>query len=465
MKKISIFLSLFITLAMLQGCHGGGNSSNTTSSVRLVNGIGYTSSIGMLVNSINAVSGVTYGNVVNGSLNTAPATAGYPVSIQIINGNVTSTPTNVTFTGGINYTLLAYTSYPSGQQNQPTIAIAQLSDLLPNNQTAPASGGMINIVDLASNAGALDVYIAPTGSTNPSVTFTNVYGTTNHITENAETYQIWVTGAGAGLVSGGGTISSPDLRLYIPSVTISKQQVLTLALTDTMGGVLVDGLLVPQQGSIGGGVITPYKNGSVRVRIAEDFTSGNITSVSANGVSIVGSTSPGTVSPYVVVPLTASTSPASPLSLPITPPASTTIMVNNISVPSLILPATPGTDLTLLAYGTLGSPSYSLLNDDNTLPDSGYAKLRLVNGINSFAGNISLTYNGVLQPTTSALLGAQPTPIFVPVPEISVSPATLQITDGATPVPLLTLTPVSQAVYSVFMLGTTAASGVIVQDR
>jgi hypothetical protein len=461
MKKVTISLFLLFALSMLHGCKGG--TSNSTSTVRLVNGT--SSSLDMYWSgsgSASAIaSGVPYGN----ASNSLGISAGVSSIALASSGSSPSSGTPYSFSGGYSYTMLAYQTYPSGPST-PSLQVAQLID----NQLLPVFGeGLIGVADY-SGAGSLDVYIWPSvpPGTSPSFAWASgISGLTKYSTvpvpvpPGNASYRIQVTGAGAGYGN--------DVRLDIPSVIIGNQQILTLVLTPTIGGGLVDGLLVLQQGETpltGQGqqqIVTSYKNGSARVRIAGNITANggiiSFTTTNANRSPILGSelTSPN-VSSYMVVPLNGGTqaSPQQPnvaaSQLPLA------ITVNGAPVLG-VTTATPGADLTLLAVGA--SPTYYLLNDDNTLAASGHAKLRLVNGVNNLTGSISLTYGGLYQ--QNAAFGAASTTTSVPIP--GGSPYALfesPIGGASLGSPALQ----AQGVYSVFMLGdASAASAVLSTDH
>ena len=473
MKKIAILLSLF-ALAMLQGCHSGGSTSNQ-STVRLANGT--TTTLDMYWSGNSSASAVA-SSIQYGNASSSVSISGGVSTIELATtGNTPTGGTAFSFSGGYSYTILAYPSYSSGSNGQVTnLKISQIID----NQSAPATGNaLIGVADY-SGAGSLDVYIAA-GTSTPSYPWaSSISGLTNYATIPVTTtsgtvsYHIQVTGAGAGY--------NNDVRLDIP-VTVSKpvsvgnQQILTLVLTPTTGGSLVDGLIIFQQGQTllaGQQAVTSYKNGSARVRVAASFLAGSapITSATANGVSVLGSNlSSGNISSYVVVPLNGSTQASPQLPGVSATPLPLVIKVNNTTVSS-ITTAVPGADLTLLATGSTATPTYSLLNDDNTLASSGYSKLRLVNGVNNLTGSISLTYNGTQSiPAIGAAFGvaSAATSELVNINNA----AAINVLFGGTNYAPATTIPVSpspwlqpQGVYSVFVLGdTTAASAVLSTDH
>jgi len=340
---------------------------------------------------------------------------------------------------GVPYTLVAHTG---GQQLQVTA--------LTDNEAAPASGdGKIRVSNLALlDTGNVDVYMAGGGGnlSDASALATNLPGTTGYFEITAGTYHIWVTGVG----------NKTDLRLEIPSVVISDQQVLTLILTSaisgTAGGVLVDGWLVTQQGAV-----SAQKNVSARVRIAANIAAHGTIVATANGVSLTSSTliSP-VVGSYALVP-------AGPL----------TIVVNGNSVNVVgnsNAAAAAGADLTLLAVSDgISPPQFFLLPDDNRLPLNGMAKLRLVNGVNGangLAGNISLTadFNPVAQDVAPGTVSTAASIKSGTISQLEVNSSQANTLLYSA----MNVTLQSQGVYSVFMLGNNATGlgvGIVRGDR
>lgn len=424
-SQISTFLPLLLILTLLQGCSGGGSSSSTNS-VRLVNGTSST---------WDMVSGTTVlaSGVAPGTASAYATMASGTLPIELASSGIPSTQTNFSFSAGVPYTLLAYTSY---QATQPTQHLAAFTD----NAAVPASGyGELRIADLSTDAGSLDVYLAvqsslddtyspnsPTGSvalSSATQLLLNFSGTSGYTVLPQNTYHIWVTGAG----------NKSDLRLDIPSIVIGNQQILTLALTGTTGGALVDGMLITQQGAV-----VAQQNGNARIRIAANTTTA-LTSATAASVDLLGGLTTGfnaSVGSYVLVP-----AGAEPIALS--------------SGPACTSPtATHGEDLTLLVTAT----TCTVLADDNTRPLSGYSKLRLVNAVNG-SGSLSLTLNSQTVASNIAL-GAASVPTTgnggivtsgfnMPI-TVNTSP-TFSLSAGAG----LTLS--SQHIYSLFMFNPTVS--------
>lgn len=418
MKQISIFLPLLMILTLLQGCFGGGGSAavGTVNTVRLVNGT--SSTLSLVTGGTQLATSVAPGTA---SANATITSGTYPIAL--VASGVPSAETNFSFAATVPYTLVAYTSDQS-------LHLVQFTD----NEPAPLAGdGQIRIADLSADAGNLDVYMAPVSGA-PSDTYSptaaspallaatllaqNVSGTTLYNEVLANNYHVWVTGAA----------NITDLRLDIPSVTIANQQILTLVLTSTTGGGLVNGLLVTQQGAI-----QAQTNTNARIRIVANTTN-PITAATAGAaaVSLIGSSTSfnSTVGSYVLVPA-----------------GSTTITIN-ASAASCAPVTTAGEDLTLLLTG---ANACNPLVDDNTRPTSGYAKLRLVNGVNG--GAYSLAYNGV-QVAQNIMFGTASVPTLN---NQGIVNSGISASLVATPAVSTLISPVnlnSQGVYSLFLLGT-----------
>ena len=434
MKHLRILLPVLLALVSLQGCGHKGSSSNSENTVRLVNGTANT--LDMVTGGMTLASGVGYGTA---SGYVTLSVGSYLVDLEDTGTGIPSGQFNFSFSAAAPFTLLAYMS----SQN---LQMAQLAE----GEPAPASGsGKIRIADLSTDAGSVDVYLstdvnpahdvyAP-GAVSPALAgATHLVqissGISPYVPVLAGTYHIWVTGAG----------DKTDLRLDIPSTAIADQQISTLALTSTTGGALVDGLLFNQ-----GGAVAARQNSNARMRIAANTTT-DLTSATAANISLLGGVSPfnSGVGSYVLVP-----AGSTPIALS-----------SGAGIGSCTSPLTTlhGEDLTLLVTAT----TCTVLADDNTRPPGGFAKLRLVNGVNG-GSNISLEDNSVLIASNVAL-GEASNPAtngnqgFVSagiLSNLTASPTTPAF--SALNVPLL-----SGSVYSLFMLGSSSAvTGVLTRDH
>lgn len=436
MKPVRTYPPLLLALILLQGCGHHGGSSTSQNTVRLVNGT--SNSLDMATGGTILASGVAYGT---SSGNVTLNTGTYLIELENAGTGIPSAQINFSFSAAAPFTLVAY---PSSQ----TLQIAQFVE----SEPAPAPGdGKIRIADLSTDAGNVDVYVstdnnpaddvyAP-GVVSPALLAANHLvqissGVSSYFEIRANTYHVWVTGAG----------DKTDLRLDMPSIAIADQQIATLALTSTTGGALVDGLLFNQEGAV-----AARQNTNARIRIAANTTTA-LTSATAAGLSLLGGVSPFNidVGSYVVVP-----AGSTPIALS-----------SGAGIGSCTSPATTlhGEDLTLLVTAA----TCTLIADDNTRPIGSFAKLRLVNGVNG-GSNISLADNSVLIASDVALGQAS-----IPTTNgnqglVSVSTTSLSnlIVSPTTPAfSAANVTLLAGGVYSLFMLGSSsAATGILIHDR
>ena len=242
-----------------------------------------------------------------------------------------------------------------------------------------------------------------------------------------------------------GTGDRTDLRLDIPALTLTSQQVATLILTKSSGGVLMNGLLLNQQGTL-----TSYANTSVRLRLVADAASGGVVSASANGTVLGSSYASPTVSAWRTVS-------AGDLAL--------TLSIDGVSITKTGLTAAAGGDYTLLVAGTAGAPTINLLADDDAAPTSSASpvRMKLVNGLNGATSSAMLTSSGVLV-GDSVAFGAASDDTNIAA---SAAAADLQVSSGGTTLwEMSGQTLASGSVYTVFLLGDAGApKGVLRVDN
>jgi hypothetical protein len=205
---------------------------------------------------------------------------------------------------------------------------------------------------------------------------------------------------------------------------------------------LVNALLLAQQGDA-----VAAANSQARVRVVAGATSNAAVFASLSGTTLMGSTIAPALSDYTLVPAGSAT--------PV-------VTVNGAAVGFATAPSfLAGGDYTLLVYGAPGSASAAVVADDNSLPsDSSKAKLRLVNAL---GGSLTLKVglvvkaNGIAAGAASDYTLADATTTG----SIQVTSADAQLNYNAN-----TLTLLANGVYTVFMLGNTAAPvGQLSRDR
>jgi Domain of unknown function (DUF4397) len=440
-KKISILLPVLLAVTILQGCSGGSSSSSSGTgplTIRLLNATTTTASQSLNIASTGAAIATIASAVSAGTVSSyATITSGTSV-FTLSTSAASSVPlaqSTYTLSPNIPYTMVAYSN---GTQLQ---AIPMLE-----NELAPATGfGKIRLLNLSADAGKVDFYMAPAGSDMAAASpwANNIsMGTTGYyqFASAVGPYHIVVTGAGSGAIN-------KDVRLDIPSVVVSDQQIQTLVLSSTAGGALVDGLLVTQQGAV-----IKQKNGSVRIRVAANIIAGSSVSAvttqdsSNNKIGLGANLSSQVIGSYNLVTL-AQTGSAVPATTPLT--------ISGIS-PILNYSAIPGADYTLLSVGNGTTQQSYLLPDLNTQPNAGMAKVRLVNGVSGIGnGTISLKADYTLLTLSPVAFGSASDPTNVNAGTIT----KLEVDWSGAPCVLINQTLAPMGVYSVFMLGDITTAG------
>ena len=288
-----------------------------------------------------------------------------------------------------------------------------------------------------SSAGALDVYITDTDTELDDTTpvLSGVGAALNSFSTDSGTFRLRVTANG----------DNADVRLDIPDFSLPDRGVVTLFLTATQGGTLVNAVYLPQEGEP-----SQLLNTRARLRGAIGVANGGSASIQAGGKPVLAAATAGVIgSRYTLldagdVPLT--------------------IVVNGVAaqVPDVSLQA--GADYTLLVWGSAGAVQASLIVDDNRLPSGGNARLRLLNGMSTLGAPLTLSMD------FSPLIEGTPTGEVSDIIEVTsgsdrqfdisnTSTATLVLTRGS-------LTLQANSVYTFFMTdnGNTPI-GVLRRDR
>jgi hypothetical protein len=145
-----------------------------------------------------------------------------------------------------------------------------------------------------------------------------------------------------------------------------------LVLTSTPGGVLVNALFFPQQGSL-----TTRANTKARVRAAIGMANGTSATVGIGGVNLLTAATPGVIgSRYARVD--AGT-------------AAVALSIDGGAVPVADKTLAAGADYTLLIWNDAAGVQATLISDDNRLPGTtGTARIRLLNGMSGLGAPLTL---------------------------------------------------------------------------
>lgn len=422
MLNLRTCLALALSLAVgLAAC--GGGTDRTKAHVRLVNASSGYSALSLTVDGSTIASGVAAGTstgYADASRGTQDLDVSSPSSATIL------ATRNASLGKDTYYSLLAY-----GKSG------ALATQLLEETQSTPASGKtLVRVINTAPDAGNLDVYL--TGSSDAlsqaaPLQSAAAYGTLgNFVTINSGTWRLRVTLAG----------TATDLRLDASGLAFADKGVVTLVLSPGRGGVLVNALLLNQQGDA-----VSAANTQARVRVVAGVSSNAAVAASLSGTTLMASTIAPALNDYALV----TAGSATPV-----------VTVNGTAVGFATTPSfLAGGDYTLLVYGAPGTASAAVVADDNTLPsDSTKAKLRLVNGQ---GGSLTLKL-GLVVKASDIAAGAGSDYALVDATttgSIQVTSADAQLNFSAS-----TLTLTANGVYTFFMLGNTSAPvGQLNKDR
>lgn len=423
--------ALFSTLSaglLMAGCGGSGGDDGGSASIRLVNLTTSRSAFDLvdadedttLAGSVAADQASTRATVNDGETGFELRRAGNDGAVVTASWSLTA---------GTKYTAIAYGA-------EGSLKMAMLEE---DEDTPEAGKARLRLYNTSADSGSLDLYLtdSDTALEDAAITATvSSSGASSFVTLVPGTYRLRLTASG----------DTADLRLDLPSVTVTDRGVVTLVLTAGSGGVLVHAATLEQDGGM-----TAYANPSARVRLAAG-TPGNA-SIGAviGGTALASGQRSPSVGGYRLVPAGAE------LSLATT--------VNGSALPASTVTLKAGGDYTLLVHGDLAAAQAVLLADDNRLPTTtGHAKIRLVNALAALEGGLTLNVN------YSALA------IEIAPGAASDHGSLAAVTD----VPLEVISPLSttalyaiaeadlsaKGVYTVFMLGSSAAPyGMLRKDR
>ncbi len=297
----------------------------------------------------------------------------------------------------------------------------------------------LRIFNAAPDAGNLDVYITADSdalTTAVPALAAAKYGELSAVLDLASgTWRVRVAAAG----------SKVDLRLNVPAVAFGNRQALTLVLTPSSGGTLVNALLLVQSGAL-----TRLDNVHARVRVAPGVTNNGAVTVVQGTAALATNLSWPAVGAYALVPAGA---------------AAFNISVdgNSVGAPAGTLAA--GGDYTLLVYGLAASAQAALIADNNRLPTTaGEGLVRLVNGVAGLASPLSMSFDSV-SVASSVAAGAASTP-YVGITDTTTGVITVTSPGAGSVFTATARTVRTGRVYTVFVIGAAGAvEGALVQDR
>ena len=347
-------LALALAALLMVAC--GGGADRTKAQVRLVN-----ASSGYLALDLRVDNEVRQGGVGPGNSATyVEADPGKAFALHSAGSNTSLVNFTPSLSARRYYSVLAY---------GPLGALKQL--VLDDNAGAPDTNRtLLRVVNAAPDAGALDVYLTGTddalAASVPQQAGAAVDAVGAWLTVNSGSYRLRVTAAG----------SKTDLRLDVPALALASRQVATLVISPTTGGVLVQGLLLSQQGEI-----TAQAPTQARVRVASGLSDAGVASLRVGTAAVFANVTAPAVTNYTLVPAGEQ---------------AVVVGVNGATLPGGTRTLAVGADYTVLVYGSPAAAQVAWVSDDNTLPsDRARAKIRLVNGVQGLAGNLSMSVDFV----------------------------------------------------------------------
>lgn len=429
MRKLWWLAALWVTI-VLSGCHNGGHAQNSAD-MRAVNAVIDSDPLDVLVGGNVKINALAYG--------TTSSFAEFGSGSQDV--SVRSTPTQATlfdktfsFNEGANNTLFVYGSRTS-------VSALLLADDITSPDTAPASGNFkIRAVGASPDSGPVDLYITPTSdisnaaATVASVLLSNVSG---YAELPAATDVLTFTIAG-----------TKDVLFQSAPTALAAGTAYAVAVLPSGGGKLANALLLAQ-GPNGSGTLLSNPSGRIKaVNAVPDSTQFNFL---ADGTTLLSSVPFAGASSYV--PLASGTR---------------TLQLEASNVPgsvvaSLPLQVNPARDYTVVAVNSLAQAQLVAFTDDNTLPATGFAKLRFANALVGSSGTDVLV-NFAAQASGLAYKSASSYYTFAPATNYTIT----FDTPGGVSV-IATLTPAeldAGGVYTAWLLGTSSSPRVLlVRDR
>jgi hypothetical protein len=362
-------LAAALTLTFLSGC---GDDHANVGLVRMVNATTDYSSLDLYTqdsdgNDSLVVSGTAAGQI-SAYTDVKRGAKTFEIKSGASAGNASSASGTVTTDD--HFTLV---SYITGN----TLNTVFLSEAEKNPSSNNAKLRVLN--GASTEAGNVDVYLSQNACSALSNTdtafvsavagpiagapFTTAYGQVT-ATSAGTAWHLCVTANG----------DKRNVLLDIPTFQLKNQEIATLILTRTAGGVLLNAALLDQQGTL-----TPYANSIARVRVIADAASSGTVSATVNGVSLSGDAVSPSINDYVAVPAGAVTG---------------TFQINDTTISgSTLSDLAAGSDYSLFIGGTISAPTITLIKDNNTPSTSTTlpVETRVLSGVNGV--NVTVTAN------------------------------------------------------------------------
>ena len=441
LKTWAASLAAALTLPFLHGC---GDDNASAGLVRVVNATTDYSSIDLYTqdtdgNDSLVVSGTAAG-AVSGYNDVKRGAKTFEIKSGSSAGNASSATGNITV--GDHFTLVSYitgntldTVFLSEEEKAPSSGNAKLRVL--NGAATEAGNVDVYLSQHACNALATTdtAFLSAVAAPTAGGAFTTAY---SQLTASASgtSWNLCVTSNG----------DKSNVLLDLPTFTLKDQEIATLILVRTAGGVLLNASQLDQQGAL-----TTFANSIARVRVVADAAAGGNVSATINGVSLAGGAGSPSISGYVAVPSGAVTG---------------SYQINGTTIPGVSLAnLASGSDYTLFVGGTISNPTITLIQDTNTPSTSSTSPVeaRVLSGVNPVAGTgggaVTINAGGKQIGNSVAFGAASP---YVAIPAFA-GTATLNGSIGGSPLtPQVNQTFSSGVVYTILVYGDANAPQIVI---
>jgi len=354
--RLALALALAAPLALSLSACGGGSDDAGQAQIRLLNLSTSKSSFDLVAVDSDDDETVLAETVTADTLTSRSGTTAGELAYQLrrAGNDAAAVTTSWSLSADTAYTAIAYGS-------DSALKLAMLEE----DEDTPAAGKARLRVYNTSGSGTLDVYLTDSATSLDEASITTTVSSnasSGFVTVSAGSYRLRLTGTG----------DVDDLRLDTPTLTLDSTSVVTLVLTAGEGGVLVHAATLVQDGGL-----SLFKNVSARVRVAAGVAGNAAIDADVGGTSVASAQRGPSVGAYRLV--TAGSSQV------------LTMAVNGEVLAENSLTLKAGGDYTLAVTGTSAADAAAaLVADDNSLPASGYARVRLFNVMATLTGGLSL---------------------------------------------------------------------------
>jgi outer membrane murein-binding lipoprotein Lpp len=419
--------AVVVVLTLVAGCKGSHNQNSTD--MRALNAVVDAEPLDVLVDSNVIFSAVALGSTTAYS---EFSQGGRDVQLRSSTNSTILVDKSLTFASGANATLVMY-------GKRAAIGTLLLTD---DDPTSPASGNFaIRAVGLSPDAGAVDLYVVPSGNISalpPTISAITYTVATGYAEVTAGSYQLIFTAAG-----------TKDILFQSTTLALSAGQILTAMAFPSLGGHLVNGVLL-SAGSGAMGTFIPNPFGRLKgVNAIPDSTAG--VNFKADGTALLSNVPFMGSSSYV----TAAT-------------GTRTLQLEASNAPGTVIASRaqqidPAKDYTVVAVNDLAQAQLVTFTDDNTVPATGFAKLRFANTmVGSTVVDVQLNF---ASQTTNLAYGSA-SPYYQIAPSLTYA-ITFSTAAGITVIATLPTVEIDAgAVYTAYLFGNaTSPQARLVRDR